>query len=79
MVTMLGRAFCGGIGGYAGRRAFLWWDCWLLLEKGIFVVGLMATLREGHFEAGMVTMLGRAFCGGIGGYIGRRAAKLRES
>jgi hypothetical protein len=75
--------FCGGIGGYVGRRVFLWRDWWLRWD----VAGLVATLGEGHFEAGFVTTweksifvtglvatLGEGhFCGLIDGYMGRRA------
>jgi hypothetical protein len=58
LVATLGEGhFCDGIGGYFGRRSFLWrglvaklgvgrflWrDWWLCWEKGIFVAGLVAT------------------------------------
>jgi hypothetical protein len=45
--------FCDGIGGYFGRRSFLWRDWWLSWEKGLFVAGLVATLGEGHFCGGI--------------------------
>jgi hypothetical protein len=48
LVATLGeRHFCGFIGGYVGRRAFLWLDWWLRWKKGGQVGRWLAKLGNG--------------------------------
>ncbi len=69
MATLGERHFCGGIGGYVGRR-----NLWLRWEKVIFVAGLITTLGEGHFCGGLSATLGEVyFVVDLWLYVGRRA------